>query len=150
MLEERLKGKVKSPSDLLSVRTYGTTTFGRVGKSILELGERSGLMGWFRCHEPPRWHLKPWGRMTMSGKGRGPGRVVKMLLTYSTQLSRGPTAGQKGCAGAPDLRNSPAYLWVNSVWSLRTHRQVGTWCSASRCLSPEFGCQVTQRGMQGG
>lgn len=107
-MEERLKGEMKSPSDLLSGRIYGTATFGWVGKSILELGERSGLTGWFRCHETPRWHLKPWGRMTVSGKGRGPGRVVKLLLKYSTQLSRGPTAGQKGCAGGPELRNSPA------------------------------------------
>ena len=57
-MEERFQGKTKSPSGLLSVRVYGTTMCGQVEKALLKLEERSGLMGWFKCYEPPRWHLK--------------------------------------------------------------------------------------------
>lgn len=50
-------------------------------------------------------------------------------------------AGWRGCAGASKLGKS----WAQPWGELRTHRRVGTWCSASRCLSPKCGYQGTQR-----
>jgi len=101
MLEQRFQGKMKSPSGLLSVRVYGTTTCGQAEKALLKLGERSRLMGWFRCHEPPRWHLKPQGRMRMSGKGGEPGGVndacaVQPPAFQGTNSRLKPTPGLLG------------------------------------------------------
>lgn len=81
----------------------------------------------------------------MSEKGRGPGRVKEdseggersrkmemMLVKYSAQLCRKLMADWKGCV--------LGFLGP-ALGELRTHRRGHPWCSASRCLSPEYGPQ---------
>lgn len=67
-----------------------------------------------------------------------------MLVKHSAKLSRRPMAG--GYAGSPKLRN----FWAQPWGELRIHRRVGTWCSASRCLSPEYSPQRLAVGHRGG